>query len=184
MKVIACIASGPSLTEADCNLVSLAGIESIVVNSSWRMMPSANHLYAGDFQWWQANGALIPSNIIRWASSHTTCSAYHTRLFESPINGSFNSGQRAILLARKLGAERIMLLGYDCSLSGGIHWHADHSDGLKNPDERSVTRWKREFAELATHVPSHIIINCSRHTELNLFERADLEEQLSVCKNI
>lgn len=184
MKVIACVASGPSLTEADCALLASSGIEAIVVNTSWKMMPSARHLYAGDFQWWQANHEILPSEITRWSSSHATCSRYNARLFESPINGSFNSGQRAILLARKLGADLIILLGYDCSISEGAHWHADHSDGLKNPDARSVMRWRREFSELTQCVPNDIIINCSRHTELSLFKKADLEEQLAACKNI
>lgn len=59
---------------------------------------------------------------------------YSVNLFRAPDNDAFNSGQRAIQLAAHFGAERIILLGYDCSLENGTHWHGNHPDGLKNPD--------------------------------------------------
>lgn len=179
MKTIVCVASGPSLTSSDCQIVSKSGAVIIAVNSSWEIIPECDHIYAGDFQWWQGNAERVPLRIHRWASSHSACTKYNASYFESPMNGSFNSGQRAILLAKHLGAERILLLGYDCSLTNGLHWHENHSNGLKNPDEKSIVRWKREFSELTQHIPAHTIINCSRHTELDMFERADLREQLN-----
>lgn len=133
MKCIVCVASGPSLTRKDCLSAVNSGLEVIAVNSSWEMIPECKNLYAGDFQWWQENHENIPKEIVRWSSSHSATAQFDTKYFQSPVNGSFNSGQRAILLAHFLGAERIILLGYDCSVKNGIHWHKNHSLGLKNP---------------------------------------------------
>lgn len=83
--------------------------------------------------------------------------------------GAYNSGQLAIKLAAQLGAERVILLGYDCSLSSGIHWHGAHGDGLDNPDAAEVNRWHSDFASLRAELAGIEIINASRHTELTCF---------------
>src|SRR4051794_36846444 len=56
------IASGPSLTVADCETVrnwrvGTPGSRVIVINTSFRMAPWADVLYACDAGWWQEYGA-------------------------------------------------------------------------------------------------------------------------------
>ncbi|WP_223811670.1 MULTISPECIES: hypothetical protein [unclassified Pantoea] len=173
-----CIASGPSLTASDCRLATASGHPVIAVNSSIGLIPECQYLFAADCSWWDKYHSTLKTRAQCWTVSGRAHLRYGVNLFRPPDNDSFNSGQRAIQLAAHLGAERIILLGYDCSLANGTHWHGEHPDGLKNPDGESIRRWQSEFQRLADSLPSFSIINCSRHTSLTCFPRAAPEEVL------
>lgn len=177
-KTFICVASGPSLTADDCTLASDSGYPVIAVNSSWRVVPECQHIYAADFSWWEKYHSHVPTGAKRWTSSVSAAIRYGLNHFPHPDNESFNSGQRAILLAAYLGAERVILLGYDCALENGTHWHGEHSEGLKNPDAESIRRWQEEFQYLADSLQSVSIINSSRQTALSCFPRVTPEEVL------
>ncbi|KAA5936461.1 hypothetical protein F3I48_17995, partial [Pantoea sp. M_3] len=129
-----CIASGPSLTASDCRLATASGHPVIAVNSSIGLIPECQYLFAADCSWWDKYHSTLKTRAQCWTVSGRAHLRYGVNLFRPPDNDSFNSGQRAIQLAAHLGAERIILLGYDCSLANGTHWHGEHPDGLKNPD--------------------------------------------------
>lgn len=173
-----CIASGPSLTRADCELAINSGYPIFAVNSSWRLVPECHYLFAADCAWWDQNHSSLNTRAARWTVSGRAKLRYGVNLFTPPDNGTYNSGQRAIQLAAHLSASRIILLGYDCSLANGRHWHGDHPAGLKNPDAGSVTRWQAEFQRLAESLCSVEVINCSRHTALTCFPRLSPDEVL------
>ncbi|WP_194761210.1 hypothetical protein [Pantoea ananatis] len=175
MKQIAVCASGPSLTEEDCALISDAGIPLITVNSSWSAAPQCRYIYAGDLDWWDKYHAQISSAAERWTCNDRAAARYGLQLFDTDTSGTFNSGQRAILFAMHLGAEKIILLGYDCSVTNGLHWHGAH-DGISNPTPDNVRRWHGEFARIADSQPGAQIVNCSRQTSLTCFTRASLED--------
>ncbi|CBG89349.1 hypothetical protein [Citrobacter rodentium] len=175
-SVIACAASGPSLTLADCQLLYEAEIPIIAVNDSWRVAPFCSAIYAADFAWWREHASKIPVTAARWCGSRYTAIHFGISYLQTAIPGSFNSGQRAIELAATLGASRILLLGYDCSLKRGIHWHGAHAAGrLRNPTHESVIAWQGEFSRLAAACSGVEIVNCSRDTSLKCFQRERLE---------
>lgn len=88
-----------------------------------------------------------------------------------------NSGAGAIALAEWLGAERIILLGYDCQHTGGKkHWHGDHPVGLGNAGR--VKEWPLQFAALKNRSKA-TIVNASRETALKCFDRVSLDDALS-----
>jgi len=88
-----------------------------------------------------------------------------------------NSGAGAIALAVSKGAQRVILLGYDCQHTGGkAHWHKDHPKGLGNAG--SVDKWPAQFKTLADRFKKIDIINCTRDTALTVFRRATLEDVL------
>lgn len=87
-----------------------------------------------------------------------------------------NSGAGAILLASHFGAQRIVLIGYDCHKRGGAHHHGNHPKGLGNAG--SLHKWPEQFAQVARMVTAEVI-NCSPGTALNVFPRADLESALA-----
>lgn len=178
-KTFICVASGPSLTASDCALVASSGYPIIAVNSSWQRVPGCDHILAGDCGWWDVHYSQLAIPAKRWSTSRRACLRYGVNHFRPPDNDTFNSGQRAIQLAAHLGATRIILLGYDCSLTDGIHWHGAHPTGLKNPDVTSVTRWQAEFGRLTDLLPDIDIINCSRSTSLTCFRRDKLETALA-----
>lgn len=178
-KTIVCVASGPSLTSSDCNLASCSGLPVIAVNNSWMAVKCYTHIYAADCCWWEEYGAGITSEAARWCSDEFTARRFGINWLPSAIPGSFNSGQRAIELAIHLGASRVLLLGYDCSIRNGTHWHGNHAL-LSNPDKFSVVRWQDEFSRLSAIAGGVEIINCSRYTRLTCFPRQSLETALSL----
>jgi uncharacterized Rossmann fold enzyme len=101
---------------------------------------------------------------------------YETR--KTPANHYGNSGAGAIAMAAKLGAKKIILLGYDCQHTGGkTHWHGSHPKGL--PDAGKVQTWPKKFAELAKDICDVRVLNCSRETALQCWPRAQLADVLS-----
>lgn len=94
------------------------------------------------------------------------------------INPQRNSGLGAIKLAMLYGAEKIVLLGYDCQHTDGkTHWHGDHPKGLGNAG--SVQHWSMRFAGFARKASGVEIVNASRKTALECFPRMDLEDALA-----
>lgn len=177
---VACIASGPSLTPQDCETVrrwreAAPGRAVIVVNTTFRLAPWADVLYAMDAAWWNAHidevrrtfrGRLI--NPWREMRGVERVRFEHRR----------NSGAGAISLAAHWGARRIVLLGYDCQRTGGqAHWHGDHPKGLGNAG--TIDRWPAIFARLAKSMAGRVtVINATRETALTCFERRALSEAL------
>lgn len=179
MSVIICIASGPSLSYVECSIARSSGLPIIAVNNSWLAVPDSQNIYAADCCWWEEYGAGITSSATRWCGDEFTARRFGINWLPSAIPGSFNSGQRAIELAIHLGASRILLLGYDCSIRHGTHWHGNHQL-LANPDKFSVAHWHDEFSRLKAIAGGIEIINCSRYTRLTCFPRQSLEAALSL----
>lgn len=176
-----CIASGPSLAEEDCQQVGAAGLPTVVVNTSWKLAPFAQVMFAGDQVWWEHYGAEVTIPAQRWTVSQRAAELHGARHFR--VRGTRSSGCRAIELAIELGAKRVLLLGYDCSVDSGAHWHGLHQR-TGNPDAARCAGWRREFAQLAAEAAQKgvQIINCSRVTALSCFPRMALQEALCLFK--
>ena len=174
-----CIASGPSLTANDCAHASDSAYPVIAVNSSWRAIPDCQHIYAADFAWWDHYHDSLETSAELWSQSKRAHARFGVKLFTPSENGPFNSGQRAIQLAAHLGAEKVILLGYDCTLANGAHWHGRHPATMQNPVPREVIRWQTDFSSLVSLLPHVEIINASRHTTLTCFPRSTIEAALN-----
>ena len=171
-----CIASGPSLTAEDVNLVRQSGVKTIAVNSSWKAAPFCDVIYAGDRVWWDAYGPEITIKAKRYTCSKTAARLHKAKYRARPIGAHYNSGMCAIDVAQHFGAKTIILLGYDCSLVNGVHHFGKH-ELTQNPTKTRVKEWQVQFRELAKILKSRVI-NCSRYTEIDCFERMDLEKAL------
>lgn len=140
-------------------------------------VPWADVLYAMDRNWWVRYAAQVEAE----------CKGLRV----SPLSGVRgvnkilfrhyqNSGCGAVSLAAHWGANRIILLGYDCQKTDGkAHWHGDHPKGLGNAG--SIATWPGQFKKLAADLSGLEIINCSRETALTMFDRRPLEEVLNEC---
>lgn len=187
-----CIASGPSLTRADVELVrqwrAQGGCKVIVVNSSWRLAPWADAVYAMDAKWWgrelgdlraQCAGSMRlctsgPNAAKKYGLEHIR--ARNARgLGRDVVHLGGNSGYGAINLAYLWGAARIVLLGYDMQPTGGrSHWHGDHPDATGPlPTREWLPRFSALAADLA--VARVEVVNATRETALQCFARAPLE---------
>jgi hypothetical protein len=174
-----CIASGGSLTKEDCEIARqwLEQKEDrviITVNTSYRIAPFAAYLYACDRQWWAQNHKQVKKNFKGRLFTHCK----FPDVEHAHCKDYRNSGANAIALAARMGCKKIYLLGYDCSLKNGYHWHGKH--GGKFKDCKSIERWPKIFQDLANEHKEIEIKNLSRHTELTCFERAEVEKCLII----
>jgi hypothetical protein len=180
---VVCIASGPSLTAEDCELVRASGHTTIVTNTTFRLCPWADALYGFDPLWWRVYIAEVRQTF----RGRLFCQSFHrirhdiecARMY--PAFRSFgNSGANAGALAMAAGARRVVLLGYDCALTGGrSHHHGDHPPGLRNCD--TLPKWPGQFERLARWAEARgvSVLNASRESALTCFERVALEIALS-----
>ena len=181
-----CLASGPSLTKEDCDLVSSTGVKILAVNNSWKLTPRCDFLFAGDIKWWNAYAKEVPDKIRKYTSSKKAAAKFGINFF--PASGAFNSGMRALVWALHNGFKNIVLLGFDCSVKKGVHWHGLHNKklGLSNPDKSKTKSWHLHFLDVYSKALKFeaAIVNCSRYTELGCFPIASLEHVLGLPENI
>lgn len=177
----AIIASGPSLTAEDCERVRR--FRTIVVNTSYRLAPWADYLYACDYWWWANNLADVRERFHGelWTQDRKAANAYRLNYVESRrlpglgrdcIHQGGNSGYQAVNLAYLWGARTIVLLGFDMSPDGKrTHWHEPHSSLVSSPYET----WVERFGVLADDLRNEgvRVLNASRRTALTCFERVD-----------
>lgn len=190
------VASGPSLTDEDCAIVAKARASNrcrvIVVNDNWRKLPDADLIYAADFQFWRAYHKQIAAGFAgeRWTQDYNSSLQFGLRfvlgvnqpgLSTDPrrIHTGSNSGYQAIGLAYHFGAQKIALLGFDMQRTDGkAHWFGDHPAPLTQPNNlhRIVPKFDRLAADLAAAGVQ--VINCSRATALQCFEREPIKNAL------
>lgn len=178
-STVVCIASGPSLTKEDCAAVERSRLRAIAANTSWKRAQFADILFAADQAWWQQNIHEKPTPAQWWTCSHAAAKEFdqlHLYVTREPHR---NSGARSIDLALDLGAARILLLGFDCSLVDGVHWHGPHERTM-NPDDQTLVKWRQDFDQVAERCEraSVPVVNCSRKTALTCFPRAPLDGEL------
>lgn len=181
-RTVVCIASGPSLTAEDCELVRASGHPVIVTNTTFKMCPWADVLFAFDRKWWTEyheevksvfKGRMISSSQV--VTKYGVESVFGANWFTSFVN----SGACAISLAISGKAQKIVLLGFDCQKTGGkVHWHGDHPKNLSNAI--SMKRWPKQFELVSRRADAAKIpvVNASRATALTCFQRGDLAEAL------
>ncbi len=89
-----------------------------------------------------------------------------------------NSGYQAVNLAYLLGAERIILLGFDQMVTGKQrHWFGDHPGHMNV--ESNYPACIKHFQSIKPEAYGIEILNCSRRTALNHFPCHALDEVLA-----
>lgn len=154
-------------------------------------------LYSGDAQWWRhywreveitegehwtVSSAMRGQEDVGWIRGvPPEDGALGMSRSPSCIHTGGNSGFSAINLVALWGVARIILLGFDMQATGGKrHAHADHPDTLGNPQVPSFPVWRERFAAAAEDLRAMgvEVINASRETALQTFERRDLAQLL------
>jgi hypothetical protein len=90
-----------------------------------------------------------------------------------------NSGHQALNLACIQGASKVILLGYDMKprADGIRHWHGDHNNELLQTNPVEYKNWCNNL-KAAMPLIKIPVINCTRDTALECFERADLRKTI------
>jgi hypothetical protein len=149
----------------------------ITVNSSWRMVPDCDVLYASDYAWWNRHHDALHTSAERWTNNRKAELDFGCQRYAG-LSG-LNSGLAAIILAAWFGAGRVLLIGYDCQATGGkAHWHPPHKGN--NPNEMSYKIWQKQFRSTGKTVRDRVV-NCSRTTALTVFRRSTLKDALQTA---
>ena len=139
------------------------------------LCPWADVLYAMDRKWWTVMRSEVQS--FRGHKYSSVGNIPGVKMTPAEPKGG-NSGAGAIHLAAHMGAENIVLLGYDCDTGkdGIRHWHGSHKAGLG--DAVSLPKFAGQFEHSAKHLRRINIVNASRHTLLEVWPRITLEAAL------
>lgn len=204
------LASGPSLTADQCaavkawrEVLSQGMRRVIVINTTFRMAPWADVLYACDAPWWKAadqesarlgfknywEEATARFNGELWTQDEVAKRDFGVNRIESQRNAGLgkrpgvihqggNGGFQAINLAYQAGAKRLILLGFDMH---GTHWHGKYTNGLPNTPAHLFGTWIKNFEALARDLKAEglEVLNSTPGSALQCFDTADLEATLA-----
>lgn len=196
-STIVCLATGPSLTQADCDYVRDAGVPTIAINDAHRLAPWAHVLYSNDRQWWRKYKGVPSFKGMRYGvgSSLGKRNPIHEYpdvvilrnsgyggLDRSPdgLRTARNSGYGAINLAVHFGAKRIVLLGYNMGwLRGKSHFFGDHPSTLSN-HERLYPNFRKSYDLMVEPLRDAgvVVWNCTEQTSLDAFPVVKLRDVL------
>lgn len=148
-----------------------------VTNTTWEKAPFADVLFAMDEKWWRIHHRQVFKEF-KGIKSSTARIRGVTWLHK--MEHYQNSGAALLSLAQRAGARRVLMLGYDAQRgpNGEVHHHGDHPKPLGNAG--SMPKWPGLFRKAAHDLRQKMeIVNCSRATALNCFDRGDLDEELN-----
>lgn len=177
-----CVASGPSLTRADCD--ALRGkAYTIAANCAVFFAPWADEAYGADQQFWKYYGPKLlwfKGKRVSRTRVGPDVETWHGRGW--PRAGG-NSGYQALQKAADNGFKRIALLGYDHQHTGGkAHFHGDHPRNrtVRLGNAKNVHHWVKKMEYLAPELERRGIevVNLSRETALDCFPRMTVDEWL------
>lgn len=190
------VASGPSAKAAPLHLVR-GRAWTIAINTSIRLVPWADVLYAADALWWEKVWPTLDFPVpglkvgydersrtfcpdVRLIRIETQRDDRHRILVDEPgkLGNGLNGGFQAINLAVQFGARRIVLVGYDMHLHRGEHWHGKHPKGMNNPQPSAMTRW-RNFLEWQAPKLADMgieVLNATPGSALQAYRFADLAD--------
>ena len=174
-ECVAIIGAGPSAKREDVDQLRNR-IHVIAVNESYRLAPWADAVYACDIAWWRLHKGLKEFEGLKLSHDKTACREYALEhvaienvagdelLTDKPsyVGAGGNGGFQAMNLAVQFGATGIILVGIDCSLEHGPHWHGRHHYQMNNPAPSNVKRWKKAFEEAAPRLKALgvDVVNC------------------------
>lgn len=186
-RTVAILASGPSMSEAVAEAVRNAGVPTISVNTTHRLAPWADMLYAADETWWNH-----PDNRDATAFAGLKVSVASVRgvlrLRNSGVTGfdadpqslrtGGNGGYQALHIAVHAGASRVLLCGYDMR---GCHWHGKHPRPLRRTEPEVYAQWCKRYETLLPALAKQgvDVVNVTPGSALSCFRRAVLEDELA-----
>jgi hypothetical protein len=193
-STVAIFASGPSLTLED--VLKCRPLRCIAINTSYKMAPWADCLYAADAKWWDHYtdaqdfaGLKISITKKNNPNIHAIGVAGRAGLSEErdKVFTGGNGGYQAIGLAYLFGASNIILLGYDMRwVEGKPYWHDPHPPKLSPSRETAYQKsflphFKTLAAELKTRGVN--VYNCTPDSALRDFPMVSLYDAFDRIHN-
>lgn len=197
--VAVCVASGPSLTQEQVEIITQAQREGrcrvLVTNLTYQRFPAADALYAADGRFLKVHLDDIRANFRGevWTQDHVAAQELGVHWIHGKPGAGLsgkpdmiyhggNSGHQQIGLAYLFGARRILLVAYDMSVSpdGRKHHHPDHRKPLSNGDMRVLVP---HYEKMARDLEAAGVecVNCTGpNSAIPYFRRGELADELAL----
>jgi hypothetical protein len=168
VTTFAVLATGPSMSEAVARGVMLR-CNVVAVSDAFRLAPWADALASQDVAWWRHNPDAMEF------AGRKFCGAMEVPGVERMpgISSGSNSGLLALHVAVKLGATRILLLGFDMR---GTHYFGPHPKPLKNTTPDRYTAFQEQFRRFQPRGVE--ILNCTPGSALKCYPTGEIEKAL------
>ena len=199
-ETVICIASGPSITQDQIELIRSTSHPVIAVNNTFLIAPWAYIIFDSDILWWYRyydDVAEICSGELWTIDGVGDHFVKRTRKVDPPINqvgfdrelglGNVrvnhggNSGYIAVNLAYLMGAKKIVLVGYDHKHSNDqTRFHGDHDRTHFRKNAEDTDRWLSNFTWLAYDLKASGVdlVNCSLDTAIESCRKGILENEI------
>lgn len=191
-RTVAVLASGPGMSSQVAEQLRAAEVPCIAINTTFKLVPWADMLYAADVEWW--GHVDHHKDAMLFAGLKVSCQpVYGIYILRNtgvigfdPDPGAIrtggNSGYQAIHIAMHAKASRILLCGFNMkSYDEKDHWHADHPKGLRRTSPELYDRWRERFSHLADAAKERNIdiVNVTPDSALTAFRTSTLEAELA-----
>lgn len=165
------LATGPSMSQATADYVRARhpAVGVVAVCNAYVLAPWADAIVCNDHVWWTVHHAALKlpgRKFCGQMSPGTEFLPSHPR-----FPAGTNSGLQGLRVAEKLGASRIVMLGFDMQ---GSHFFGAHPAPLRNSSDKKHRMIARQF-RLWRGVP---VLNCTPGSALKAFPMADLKDAL------
>jgi len=186
------ICAGPSLLDAQLDVVRSADVKTIAVNGCYEYAPWADVVFAGDYMFWKVHHARIGKacpNAALWTCDTTAASRYQINrarvaqrdgLGLKVVHSHGNSGFQALGLAFLWGSRKILLIGMDMRLGphGEKHRHGDHEKPLVQA--QLFDQWLHASVKLAKDLKANgcSVVNATPGSALTVFPFMAIEDAL------
>lgn len=169
MRTFAVLATGQSLTEDQ--ITAVRHLPCVAVSDAYARVPWAVAMVSQDAAWWKVH----PEAKAFFGRKYSGNGVAGTEKveYEGLINSGTNSGLLACHIAVTLGADRLILLGFDLH---GTHYFGPHPSSLRNTQPHRFMQMQQQFARWRAGVE---VINCTPGTALTCFPIMDLHACLA-----
>lgn len=172
MSTWAVLATGPSMCQALADSVR-GRCYVVAVSDSYRLAPWADAIASSDIAWWRQHPQAMGLPGVKFTAAPTWQGADQLARVPEAVSGT-NSGLLGLMVAVRMGAKRVLLLGLDLR---GDHFFGRHPEPLKNPDDHRFAVFCRQFE---AYRPRGVeILNCTPGSALDVYPRADLADCLA-----
>lgn len=171
----AVLATGPSLASEDVECVK-GRFRVIAVSDAFRLAPWADALVSADAAWWKAHPDAKDFAGEKWGAVHDFNNVPYVQKLN--VGTGFNSGLLGIMVAVRMGAKRICLLGFDMH-SPGQHYFGEHPKPLRPTTAGRMEAFKRQFER---YKPKGVeIINCTQGSALTCYPMGNIRDYAGVA---
>lgn len=186
-STIVCIATGPSLTLEQIAVARSKGFRLFGCNNVFRIVPDLELTYACNEEWWREYWHEIEKHpCSKWTTNERAAHRYGINWIAERwgeglctengiIHHGHGSGFSLLSMAHKMGAARVVLLGYDMT-------YAPDYDGLarnrgSTPRHSTLLMSDGEYPDSLKHWP-HVAVERGKHVELCRLYRTVADQAL------